>query len=156
MTTIRMRKDNAREATQLHRMQCLAKKGNCFFCGNNYIRIGATPAIHKTTHWYIKKNDYPYKGSIHHYLIASRDHVTRVTNIKPSAWSELLGVVRWLERYLKIKGGSIFVRFGDIRYTGATLDHLHFHLIVGGPKKKDGKIKDNILVTLGHQKKIGR
>ena len=148
-----MRKDNARDPEQLKRMDHLAAQIGCFFCNNNYLKIGASKAIKKTKYWYIKKNDYPYEGSVHHYLIASKRHVTKITELSPLAWKKLLEVIRWLERHLKVKGGSIFARSGDMRYTGATLDHLHFHLLVGGPKKKDGQLKDNILVTLGHKKK---
>ena len=37
-----------------------------------------------------------------------------------------------LKKY-NIKGGVLALRFGDTAYTGATVCHLHFHLIV--PKK---------------------
>jgi ATP adenylyltransferase len=147
-----MRKDNARSPEQLARMNELFREKNCFFCGNTYIKVGASPSIYKTKHWYVKKNDYPYEGSVHHYLIVSKKHIAKVTQLKPCAWVEFLKVVKWIEKKLMVKGGSMFVRFGDMRYTGATLDHLHFHLIVGRTKKKSGGLEDNILVTLGHKK----
>ena len=36
------------------------------------------------------------------------------------------------------------MRFGDVEYTGATISHLHAHIIVGGPensKREDLKVK---------------
>lgn len=151
MRKVKMRNDNARHSEQLERMRRLAKGIGCFFCKKNYLKVGASPAIYQGQHWYIKKNDYPYEGSIHHYLIVNKKHLNKITEISPAAWKELLKTIAWLEKYLKIKGGSIFVRSGDMGYTGATLNHLHFHLLVGGKKKRGGKLRDNILVTLGHK-----
>jgi len=154
MTKTKLRLDNARTPEQLQRMGRLAKKFGCFFCKGNYLKVGASPALHQARYWFIKKNDYPYKGAVHHYLIASKTHVTKVTDISPSAWAELLKVIKWLEKRLKVKGGSIFARSGEMAYTGATLDHIHFHLLVGAKKRMGGTLKDNILVTLGHKKII--
>lgn len=151
-TKNRMRNDNARQKEQLERMKQLAKDGKCFFCKENYLAVKAAPPIYRSHHWYIKKNDFSYTGSTHHYLIVYKKHKTKPTHLNKAAWLEFLKTIRWLEKYTKVKGYSIFVRSGDMRYTGATIDHMHFHFIVGGPKKRDGKIKDNILVTLGHKK----
>ena len=52
---------------------------------------------------------------------------------------------------LKNTGTSVFLRSGDMSYTGSTLDHIHFHLLTGAKKRKNGTLKDNILVTLGHR-----
>lgn len=148
-----MREDNARTPDQIKRMRQLKKRRECFFCNENYLNIGASPSIHTEEWWFVKKNDYPYSGSVHHYLIASQTHVTRVTDLTPEAWMKLQEVIEWLEKVLDVSGASIFVRSGDMRYTGATLDHLHFHFLVGGPKPEDGTLDDNILVTLGHKQK---
>jgi diadenosine tetraphosphate (Ap4A) HIT family hydrolase len=46
---------------------------------------------------------------------------------------EDFGAVRilanWAIKNLKIKGGALTLRFGDQAYTGATVEHLHFHII---------------------------
>ena len=152
-TNNKMRYDNARQEEQLERMKQLAKDGRCFFCRKNYLAVKASPVIYESNHWYVKKNDFPYPGSAHHYLIVYKKHVTKPTRLNKTAWSELLKTIGWLEKYTGVSGYSVFVRSGDMLYTGATIDHLHFHFLVGGPKKKNGRIKDNILVTLGHKKK---
>lgn len=147
----KVRKDNARHPEQFKRMERLAKEIGCFFCYKNYLKVGASKSIHESRNWYIKKNDYPYEGTIHHYLIAPKKHITKVTQISPRDWSELIKMIKWLDKYLKIKGYSVLVRNGDMKYTGATLDHLHFHLVSGGPKKKKGELKDNVRFTLAHK-----
>ena len=151
MAKANLRTDNARTPEQVESMKRLAKDIGCFFCKNNYLKVVASSAIYESKYWYIKKNDYPYEGAIHHYLIPSKKHLTKVTDIAPAAWIDLLKVIKWLEKHLRVKGASIFVRSGDMSYTGATLDHIHFHLLVGRTKKKNGALKDNILVTLGHK-----
>ncbi len=151
MPKSKVRNDNARHPEQVARMNKLAKEIGCFFCKKNYLKVGASPAIYESRYWYIKKNDYPYEGSKRHYLIASRKHLTEITDISPASWAELLKVIAWLKKYLKVKGASLFVRSGDMKYTGATLDHIHFHLLIGGPKKKNGTLDDNIRVSLGHK-----
>ncbi len=153
MKKAKVRHDNARYPEQLERMKQLEKEVGCFFCNENYLKVGATPAIKNARYWYIKKNDYPYKGAVHHYLIANNRHITKITEISPAGWKELLLMMKWLKHHFKTKGESVFARSGDMRYTGATLDHLHFHFLVGGVKKKNGKLDDNILVTLGHKKR---
>ena len=152
MAKTKLRPDNARTAGQLQRMKILAKgKIGCFFCNNNYLKLGASKAIYESKHWYIKKNVYPYAGTRYHYLIVPKVHVTKVTEISSKVWSEFLKMAIWTEKYLGVKGYSILARNGDMKYTGATLDHLHFHFVSGGPKKKGGKLKDNVRFTLAHK-----
>ena len=147
-----MNMSNARESEQLERMKKLAKKRKCFFCGKNYLELGAAPAIYETNNWYIKKNDYPYKGSVHHYLIVPKHHFTDLIQLSGDFWQDLKKSIKWLEKKLHVKGYSVFARSGEMSYTGATIDHLHFHFIVGA-KKKHHKVEDNILITLGYKKK---
>lgn len=153
MKKVLMNMANAREKDQLKRMKQLQKDKKCFFCKENYLDVGASPVLHESTSWYIKKNDYPYTGSIHHYLIVPKKHIRKISDIHPASWPELLLLISWLEKKLKVKGYSMFVRAGDMQYTGGTIDHLHFHFLVGGKKPGTSKLTDNILITLGHKKK---
>ena len=41
----------------------------------------------------------------------------------------------------KIKGGALAMRFGDTNYTGASVAHLHFHIISPKINKKTGRAK---------------
>src|SRR3989344_2495776 len=76
MAKAKLRLDNSRTPEQTKRMKLLAKEIGCFFCKNNYLKVGASPAIYQSKYWYVKKNDYPYEGSGHHYLLASKSHST--------------------------------------------------------------------------------
>jgi diadenosine tetraphosphate (Ap4A) HIT family hydrolase len=149
-----MRMDNARTPEQVERMRKLKESGACFFCHENYLAVGASPAVFETFYWYVKKNDYPYPGSTIHYLVVSKKHVREIMEISLLSWIFLLLCLWWLKTTLKTSGESIFVRSGDMAFTGATLDHLHFHFLVGVPKPEEGTVQEiNILVTLGHKNK---
>ncbi|MES3004951.1 MAG: HIT domain-containing protein [Patescibacteria group bacterium] len=144
---------NARDPEQLRRMEELQKKGDCHFCGD----IGqkhTAPVIKTTENWFVVANDFPYKGSIHHYLVVSRAHITKISEVRTDARIELFEVAHWLETKLDVNGFSFFVRSGNMSLTGATLDHLHFHFLVGAEKPKNAKFPDdNLLVTLGYKEK---
>jgi ATP adenylyltransferase len=153
MKKVSMNMGNVREKDQLERMHRLQKEKRCFFCDENYTHIGASPAVYTSKLWYIKKNDYPYKGSVHHYLIVPKNHIQTISEFPSASWKELQKAILWLEKKTKVTGYSVFVRSGDMRYTGATLDHLHFHFLVGGKSGGKTRLENNLLVTLGHKKK---
>ena len=150
-----MRMDNAREPEQLRRMQELAESGECHFCLENFVRRYPDKILHGGPDWYIVKNNFPYEGSVHHYLIVSKLHITKVNEVSYSGRMELFSSIVWLEKYLEVTGESIFVRSGDMDYTGATLDHLHFHFLVGVKKPNQEKDvpEDVIWAPLGYKKK---
>ena len=150
-----MRMDNARDPEQLRRMEALAQKGKCHFCGSpGEIREKHTaPMIYRGHYCYIVGNDFPYPGSVHHYLIVSRPHVTKLSELSNPAKLEIFSAIEWLERHLNTSGMSVFVRSGNMAYTGATLDHLHFHFLVGAEKTEEMTEADRLLVTLGYTKK---
>lgn len=152
MKKVALNMHNAREKQQLVRMQKLKKEKMCFFCEENFLKIGASPAIYNSKNWYVKKNDYPYTGSVHHYLIVPIKHIDNISAIDEKTFSELHTAIKWLETKTKVRGYSLFARSGDMHYTGGTIDHLHFHFLVGGKKIGPSRLKDNILVTLGHKK----
>ena len=62
---------------------------------------------------------------------------------------ELLDHIRWIKDKFKIAGGGFFMRFGDHQYTGATIAHLHAHIISG---IKQGKKTEKIKVPLAYKK----
>ena len=49
--------------------------------------------------------------------------------------SYILGT--WAVQKFELKGGALAMRFGETTYTGASVCHIHAHLIV--PKTEKGK-----------------
>jgi diadenosine tetraphosphate (Ap4A) HIT family hydrolase len=147
-----MKMDNAREPEQLRIMEEHAKAGHCHFCPEGF-KSHKAPVVLTSRNWFVVANDFPYKGTRYHYLIVSRRHVTSVTDLDAEAFAELFNHIKQLAMASGVAGFSIFGRSGDMNFTGATLDHLHFHFISGGPKPEGCTLDDNILVTVGHMKK---
>ncbi|MFZ2621463.1 MAG: HIT domain-containing protein [Minisyncoccia bacterium] len=147
--------DNSRHPEQRERMEELVRTGQCHFCRKGFEDRHKAPIIHETDHWFVTANNFPYQGSVHHHLIVPKIHITRLRELGNEARIQLFDVQAWLEDYLGTTGSSTFVRSGDMDLTCATLDHLHFHLIVGERKVGDSpnQLEDLILVPVGYKKK---
>lgn len=150
-----VRLDNARDPEQLRRMKELEEKGECHFCGDVSQKHTA-PIVYQNMRWFVVANDFPYSESVHHYLVVSKKHFTKVTDLFLEAQVDLFDALRWLERFLEYPAGySIFVRSGDMAYTSGTLDHLHIHFLVGTEKsyQEKDRSEDVIYVPLAYKKK---
>lgn len=147
--------DNARVGEQIRRMKALKKAGVCYFCRKgSKIKVTTPKIIKEGKCWYITPNNFPYKGSVHHCLIVPKRHIRDLTEISKHEASELYSeMIVWLKKHFKVKGYSIFTRSGDMNFTGATLDHLHFHFLVGGKKPKNFTLDDAIPVVIAYKKK---
>lgn len=153
-TEAEVRIDNARDPEQERRMRLLAETGQCHFCGDISGKHTA-PIIFQNLRWFVVANDFPYEGSVHHYLIVSKAHAKKISDLFLEAQVDLFEAIRWLEAHLNVTGYSMFVRSGDMSYTSATLDHLHIHFLVGVEKPNPGE-KDKpetvIFAPLGYKK----
>ena len=56
-----------------------------------------------------------------------------------SGIEELLDHIKWANKKFKIPGASFIMRFGDHNYTGATITHLHAHIVSGHKQKKNSE-----------------
>lgn len=141
---------NVRTQQQAERMEEADKKGTCYLCdrvaGEHNI-----PFIHEGVHWIIVLNDFPYAPDIHHYMIVTKKHVTKVTELFPEEWLECLEMLKWIENKTNVAGYSFFVRNGDTHYTGATLTHLHFHFLSGNSENESS---EPVRVKLAHKKTL--
>ncbi len=122
--------------------------GVCPFCPKNLKLYHKKPLIKETSGWFLTTNQIPYAGLKHHWLFISKKHITTLSKLTPKDWSELGGLIKFLEKKYKIPGGSFFIRFGETDYTGASVSHLHGHLAVGG-KRKTG---EEVNVRLAYKK----
>ncbi|KND46730.1 MAG: hypothetical protein AB201_02740 [Parcubacteria bacterium C7867-006] len=149
-----MQIDNARHSEQVARMQEAEKKNECFFC-IDFTSRGASGKIWENPFWFVKPNDYPYNGAEHHYLVVAQRHVTEIRELSTHEKLALFEAVEWIKNRFELDGFSVFVRSGNMRRTAATIDHLHFHVIVGGEKVGDekNKLEDLIVAPVGFKKK---
>ncbi len=121
----------------------IVKDGKCPFCFENFAEFSRskhTP-MKETAGWYLVRNSWPYPNTEHHLLIIPKRHCEELSDLTSSDMVQILELAEYARNYFSIKGGAMTVRFGDSLYTGATVVHLHFHLIVPEIDGEAGKAK---------------
>lgn len=123
-------------------METIIKDGVCPFCTESLAKYHKKEILRTGEFWLLTYNQWPYKNTKLHLLIIAKHHVTNLSEMKPGAAEELFEILRWAEVNFNISYGGVCMRFGDIRQTGATVDHLHAHLIVPEENlSKDDKVR---------------
>jgi diadenosine tetraphosphate (Ap4A) HIT family hydrolase len=113
--------------------------GFCPFCEEHIFTHHRQPILQKTEHWLVTENAWPYKGTRHHFLIIARGHVEKTEDLSAAAWIDFHEVYQWLIKSYGLAGATLMIRSGETMVTGASVNHLHAHLIVGNPRAKDSK-----------------
>jgi len=122
----------ARSEQQRRYMKGLAASGICIFCPQNVAAEQREPIEHSGTHWYVKRNDYPYEGALFHYLIVAQRHVLSFDEIPDEAGAELWAIKRELKSRLQPLAIASVERSGNMLYNGGSVAHLHVHLVALG------------------------
>ncbi|MFA6969651.1 MAG: HIT domain-containing protein, partial [Candidatus Paceibacterota bacterium] len=134
---------DARNATIVKRsdyaqtLDAIITGGFCPFCEEHLIKHHRQPLEYKNKHWLVTKNSWPYEGSRYHFLFITRSHVEATEDLSPVMWADLQKLYRKVVREKNIKGATLLLRSGDTKTTGASVNHLHAHLIVGSPRTKN-------------------
>ena len=113
--------------------------GKCPFCPDNF-KYHKEPLLKKEGGWLITKNSWPYENTEYHFVIIGEEHKVDFSELSESDLRSVKILVNWALQEFGIRGGALSIRFGDTDHTGATVSHLHFHLI--SPKlDEEGKAK---------------
>lgn len=128
-------------------LDIIQEKGKCPFCPENF-KYHKKPIFKKVKGWFVTENSWPYKNSKHHFLIIGEKHQEKFSDLKASDMSSVMMLVNWTIKKYKLSGGGLMLRFGDTTYTGSTVCHLHFHLMVPKLNKKT-KQADAIWFPIG-------
>jgi len=120
--------------------------GKCPFCPDNF-KYHKEPILKKLNGWFITKSSWPYKNSQKHFLIISPVHKENLAQLTFKDINSVLSLSKWATKEFEIKGGALTLRFGDTNFTGATVSHLHAHLIY--PAKGRGKHSKTVNFPIG-------
>ena len=115
----------------------IAEDKVCPFCRENLEIYHKNPIIKETDYWILTTNMYPYKNTLHHFLLIHKNHITDSKDIRPEAWTELHHHLNWLTDKYNIPGGTFFMRCGETSHTGASVTHLHAQMVVADNTKKE-------------------
>lgn len=119
----------ARTDEQLAYMQQLQADGTCIFCPEHVASHHREPVEFSGEHWYVTKNDYPYAGTLAHYLIVPHAHVTSFDELPDEAGAELWAIKRRLKARLAPLATAAVERSGDMRFNGGSVAHFHTHFV---------------------------
>ena len=103
--------------------------GVCPFCPA-YFKWHTKPILKRAGGWLITENFNPYKNAAIHLLLVKKDHAESIENLVKRDWSDVAALTRWAAKHFHIRGGAFAMRFGENVFTGATVRHIHAHLIV--------------------------
>lgn len=120
------------------------------FCGEKSPHFHPKPIIQNMKFWVLTECFPKIEGTKEHFLIVSKflDEEGRhplFPTLPPDAWTEFGKLLEWTIGEYRLPGGAFFFRFGDTDYTGASISHLHGHIVFGGAK--DG---ERLRVKLGY------
>lgn len=131
---------NARKGEYKQVIEEILKKGKCPFCPENFL-YHKKPILKRKKHWFLTKDSWPYKNSKHHFLIIGKRHKEKFSQLTKEDFQEVSELANWAIAKYKIKGGAVCVRFGDTNFTGASVSHLHFHILSPHIKTKNSTQK---------------
>jgi diadenosine tetraphosphate (Ap4A) HIT family hydrolase len=122
---------NHSTAEQLEEMRRLEAAGVCLFCDPHLEADGWHRVLHRSAHWRVTPNRYPYRGTKHHLLLVPTDHVADLLDLPAAARDDFWTALGWIRATYELGFYGLAARCGDCRYTGGTVVHLHVHVIVG-------------------------
>jgi ATP adenylyltransferase len=123
--------ENYRHAEQLAEMQRLEAAGICLFCPESLRDHAKHEVLFETRHWSVTPNAYPYNGTKLHLLVIPRRHVNDMLDLDDEAGADFWAVLRLIRDRYNLDYYGLGVRNGNCSYTGATIRHVHAHVLVG-------------------------
>ncbi len=140
---------HAREQHQKEVMEQIVRDGLCPFCRENLEKYHTKPILFENDGWVVTENFAPYTGSVHHFLLVSREHCTTPMELSAQAWGLLQPTLTRIKDDYGLVGGTLLLRWGDTERTGASVAHLHAQLVVGVTRAENDS---PILTSLGYQR----
>lgn len=132
--------NNARKGEYKKVIERIASTGKCPFCKENF-KYHKKPILKRKTDWLLTKASWPYKNSRCHFMILGEKHKENISELNVKDFEAISYLARWAIKKYKIKGGALAARFGNTDFTGASVSHLHFHLISPERDKKKKRTK---------------
>ena len=138
MSGQRVNVENSRDDDQRRVMEAIADDSVCPFCGDNLQRYRSQPILKENDHWVVIKNQWPYEHTKHHFLLITKQHIETVTELPAGGFEALGELVKALAKEHGMSYGALAIRFGDVRFTGASVNHLHAHVLQAAEEMPEG------------------
>lgn len=138
--------ENARNDNQRKIMDSIQEENECPFCPANLTKYHKKPILRKSPNWILTSNQWPYDHTAYHLLAIATYHAESLGGLKDGAGEELIELFKWAVDKYKISFGGLAMRFGDVTKNGASVKHIHCHLIAPEPSKNES---DKIRFKIG-------
>ncbi len=121
---------HARTPEQLAEMKRLDEAGVCLFCPAHLAGHPRQQVLLSTAHWSVTPNEFPYPGTRLHLLLVPHQHVSDLLELSDEARADFWAALAATAARHRLEHYSLGIRNGDCRFTGATIAHVHAHLLV--------------------------
>jgi ATP adenylyltransferase len=128
---------NSRGDAQSDYMRRLEADGVCIFCPAHLEADPEQEILHRTPHWTVTPNRFPYASTLRHLMLVPHEHVTDLLDLSEPAQRDFWSTLGWVRQRYGLSYYGLGARNGDMALTGGTIAHVHVHVIVGDP---DGEI----------------
>lgn len=125
--------DNYRTEQQLAEMRRLEAAGICLFCPEALREHARQRVEIETRHWAVTPNAYPYAGTRLHLLVVPVRHVNDLLDLDEDSLADFWDAMRQIRQRYNLDHYGLGVRNGNCSFTGATIAHVHAHVLVGDP-----------------------
>lgn len=102
--------------------------GICPFCPDTFL-WHPWPILHRVGNWAITRSGWPYENAEYHFLLIGDRHIITDTEMTTRDEICVRQLTKWAVGRFNLKGWGRIERSGNTDHTGATVQHLHFHLI---------------------------
>jgi diadenosine tetraphosphate (Ap4A) HIT family hydrolase len=109
----------------------IQEEGNCPFCPENLAKNHKRPILIDGQDWVLTENMYPYKHAQAHLLAIHKSHIEHMSELSSEAWNEVREMVVTHLGSTGLLGATFMMRFGETRFNGASVNHLHAQIISG-------------------------
>jgi ATP adenylyltransferase len=123
--------ENVRTAEQRAEMARLDAAGVCLFCPEELARHPRQRILLSTRHWTATPNEFPYAGTSAHILLIPDQHATDLLELSDEVRADFWVALAAVAQASALRYYGLGVRNGDCRLTGATIQHVHAHVLVG-------------------------
>jgi len=123
--------ENARTDEQRAEMAKLDAAGICLFCPEYLARQEEQRIVLSTRHWTVTPNRFPYTGTSLHMLLIPDQHAPGLLELSDEVRADFWVALAAVAEASELRYYGLGVRNGDCRFTGATVEHVHAHVLVG-------------------------
>lgn len=132
--------ENYRTAEQLADMRQLEAQGVCLFCPAGLASHARQQILFRTRHWTVTPNKFPYPGTILHLLLVPHQHAADLLDLDEETRQDFWTALASVRHRYGLGYYGLGVRNGDCRFTGATIRHVHAHVLVGDTGQENAAV----------------